>query len=159
MPHPRLLGLLLLAAMVGCASRPPAPSAPVASAGSSPEFAALAYLMEQHASFSQAERDHYSAYVVPDSPLGAAIVEAFAGKVPPVSRSIKVDSSSGEARDAANNRPVKCWDAKLVKLGGERAVVYVSWYSGSLGEGGHRVELAWREGKWVVLHEEMEWVS
>src|SRR5688572_7668646 len=85
--------------------------------------------MERHASFSQAERETYSAYVVPESALGDAIVKAFANHTPPVSNSIKVDATSGEARNSATGRPFKSWDAKLVELDGDRAVVTVTWYS------------------------------
>ena len=116
-------------------------------------------MIERHASFTQAERETYSAYVVPESPLGDAIVEAFANHTPPVSNSIKVDATSGDARNSANGRPVKSWDAKLVESIGDRAVVNVTWYSASLAAGGHRVELERQEGKWAVVRERMEWVS
>jgi len=159
MPQTRLLLVAILAAVVGCAARTTNPPSPAASLRSSPEFAALAYMMEQHASFSQAERETYSAYVVPESPLGDAIVKAFANHTPPVSNSIKVDATSGEARNSSNGRPVKSWDAELVELNGDRAVVNVTWYSASLAAGGHRVELERRGGKWAVVQERMEWVS
>src|SRR5688500_1427626 len=100
MPHTRRLLLTILAAVIGCSRRTTPPPAPAATARSSPEYAALVYTMQRHASFSQGERDHYSAYVVPESPLGDAIVEALANHTPPVSNSIKVDATSGEARNS-----------------------------------------------------------
>lgn len=164
MRHARLILLTLMAAVVG-GSSPPAtkPSEPAAEAAAdlraAPEFAALAHMIERHASFSEAERKKYSAYVVPQSPLGDAVVRAFAGRTPPVSNTVKVDTASGDARSAADNRPVKCWNVKLRERHGDGAVVGVSWYSGLLAAGGYRVELARRDGKWVVVRARMEWVS
>ncbi len=115
--------------------------------------------MEQHAAFSQTERDYYSAYIVPKSPLGDDIVRALAHHLPPVSNSVNVDTTSGEARNSATGLRVKCWDEKLTELNGDHAVVTVTWYSGNLGAGGHRIELARRDKKWVVVQEKMLWVS
>lgn len=108
---------------------------------------------------SPAERETYSTYVVPKSPLGDAAVRAFAGNSPPVSNAAEVDMTSGAARDSANGRRVKTWDAKVLELDGDRAVVAVDWYSANLASGVHVIELAWREGKWVFVKQRTAFVS
>jgi len=125
----------------------------------SPEFAALIDMIEEHATFSENERKAYAAYVLPTSPVGDAVISANPRHVPPLTNSIKVDTSSGVAKDAASGRPVKLWTVKLREVQGDHAIVQVTWYSGSLSSGMHRIELDRVDGKWRVVKRVLEVIS
>jgi hypothetical protein len=155
--------ILLLSLPVGCTHA--AQSAlPIAATRSldprtTPQFAALSFMIEKHARLSAAERKFYSAYVVPRSSLGDAIVAAFPHHLPLITNSIEVDTTTGEALNRATRARVKLWDTGSCSIDRDGATVVVNWYSGNVGAGMNLVELRRVNGIWQVTGEQQGWLS
>lgn len=151
-----VIGMAILA-LVGCVATPQSPQASASDRCHIAE-AALRHLLDEH-SDSGAERDHFSAYVIERGEFTAELVAALRGHRPPVVADIEVSIESGQAIDKATGKPVKKWSVGIRKLHGDRAIAYVTWYSGNLAAGGHTIHLRRKDGRWIVASEKMEWIS
>jgi hypothetical protein len=112
---------------------------------------ALKYMFAES---SRDDRGRYSAYVI-DEDLPES---AFAGHVPRVSNTIEAELR-GQMVNKADGKPVVCWSSTVWEVTGRSATVAVSAYVAPLGAAGYRLKLRRSLVGWVVVSEEMTWVS
>jgi predicted small lipoprotein YifL len=149
--------LLLALSVAGCGRTPPLQSTSLPDRYYVAE-AALHYLLDMHSGHG-IERDHYSAYVLEQGEFTSELLASFPNYKPTVTTNIQVSTDSGEALDKATRKPVKLWAVKVREIHGERAVAYVSWFSGSEAAGGATIHLRRKDGRWIIESEKKDWVS